>query len=118
MRKEKLTKAVELYTAFHWGKLPKKAVKARIKLTDTFVYLGKLLGVIYLSDKDGSPKPYVHFFGKDEPLNLTCSNGTVAIEKAGKINLSEFPDLLTDETGKHLYIANFKGKVTERGIEG
>ena len=73
---------------------------------------------MYLSDKDGEPKPYVHFFGKEEPLRLTCKEGEVLIEKVGKVRLSDFPDLLTDEQGKNLYIANFKGRVRKEGIVG
>jgi hypothetical protein len=116
--KRKLKEAVELYTAFHWGKLPRSVDKVKIPLTDTFVHLGKLLGVIYLSDKDGTPRPYVHFFGKGEPLKLACKGGQVVIEKVRPFRLSQFPDLLTNEKGTALYIANFKGRVKEEGITG
>ena len=118
MSKRKLNKAIELYTRFHWGKPPRRISKVKIYIPDYFVNLGKLLAVIYLSDKDGSPKPYIHFFGKGEPLQLTCENGEIFIEKVKDFKLSDFPDLLTDEKGKHLYIVNFKGKVKEEGIIG
>ena len=115
----KLQKAVELYTNFHWGKFPRRADKVKIPLTDTFVFLGKLLGVIYLSDKDGAPKPYVHFFGGEpEPFRLACRNGQVHLEKVRRVSLSRLPGLLSDEEGKTLYIANFRGRVEERGIVG
>jgi len=113
-----LNKAIELYTSFHWGELPKRAKRIKFYVPKTFVYLGKLLGVIYLSDKDGTLRPYIHFFGKDEPLELRCKNGNVYIAKVGEFKLSDFPELLTDEEGKHLYITNFKGRVKEEGIVG
>jgi len=116
--KKSLQRAVELYTRFHWGKLPKSASKVRLYIPDTYVRLGKLLAVIYLSDKDGEPRPYVHFFGKGEPLQLVCHNGQVFIEKVKDFRLSDFPDLLTDPDGRHLYITNFKGRVKEEGIVG
>lgn len=117
-RKKSLKKAVELYTRFHWGRFPKRVSRVKLYIPDTYVFLGKLLAVIYLSDKDGSPKPYIHFFGKGEPLQLTCEDGEIFIEKVKNFKLSDFPDLLTDEEGKHLYIANFKGRVKEEGIVG
>ncbi|RUM32963.1 MAG: hypothetical protein DSY42_00130 [Aquifex sp.] len=116
--KKSFNKAIELYTAFHWGKLPKKAKRIKFYVPQTFVYLGKLLAVIYLSDKDGAPRPYIHFFGKDEPLELRCRDGEVYIAKVGDFKLSDFPELLTDEEGKHLYITGFKGRVKEKGIVG
>lgn len=118
MRNKSLEKAVNLYTKFHWGKLPRRLSKVRIYVPDTYVYLGKLLGVIYLSDKEGTPKPYIHFFGKGEPLELVCEDGEIFIQKVKNFKLSNFPDLLTDEEGRNLYIVNFKGKVKEEGIVG
>jgi len=117
-KKKSIQKAIELYARFHWGKLPKRATKVKLYVPDTYVRLGKLLAVIYLSDKDGSPRPYIHFFGKGEPLRLTCQDREVFIEKVKDFKLSDFPDLLTDPDGKHLYIANFKGRVKEEGIVG
>lgn len=118
MSRRKIKEAVELYSKFHWGKLPERAENVKIRVPDTFVYLGKLLGIIYLSDKDGSPKPYVHFFGKGEPFRLSCIEGEVYLEKTKRVSLSQLPDLLTDNRGGELYIVGFKGKVEERGIVG
>jgi len=118
INKEAIERGMKLYTKFHWGKLPKKLSKVKLHFPDAFVHLGKLLGVVYLSDKSGSPEVYVHFFGKNEPLKLTCHKGQVTLEKVGELKLSQFPDLLTDDKGKHLYIVNFKGRVKEEGITG
>jgi len=118
VNKENLREAVKLYSKFHWGKMPKELTEVRIPLTKEFVFLGKLLGVIYLSDKSGKPEAYVHFFGPGEPFRLTCHRGEVAIEKVKRVSLSKLPDLLTDPKGRALYIANYTGRVTERGIEG
>lgn len=118
MSKKRIEEAVKLYTKFHWGKMPDRLTEVRIPLTEEFVFLGKLLGVIYLSDKSGQPEAYVHFFGKNEPYRLVCCNGQVCIERKRRVSLSTLPDLLTDPRGKALYIANFRGKITERGIEG
>ena len=116
--KERIREAVKLYTKFHWGKLPQALTEVRIPLTKEFVFLGKLLGVIYLSDKSGEPEVYVHFFGKNEPFRLVCDKGRVSLERTRKVSYSQIPDLLTDPEGKTLYIANFKGKVKEEGITG
>ena len=118
MSKKRIEEAVKLYTKFHWGKMPDRLTEVSIPLTEEFVFLGKLLGVIYLSDKSGQPEAYVHFFGKNEPLKLICHKGQVTLEKVGELKLSQFPDLLTDDTGRHLYIVNFKGRVKEEGITG
>ena len=116
--KKALKEAVRLYKEFQWGKLPKRITKVKMVFTDAFVHLGKLLGVVYLSDKSGKPEPYIHFFGKEEPLRLSCFKGQVVLEKVKDFDLKDFPDLLTDEKGKNLYIANFKGRVKEEGITG
>ena len=118
VNKKRLEEAVKLYTEFHWGRLPEAITEVRIPLTNEFVFLGKLLGVIYLSDKSGEPEPYVHFFGKGEPFRLTCKDGKVQLERRKRVSFSQLPDLLTDPQGKTLYIANFKGRVKEEGITG
>ena len=113
-----LDRAINLYTRFHWGKQPRRLSKVKIYIPDHFVKLGKLLGVIYLADKGDGHKPYIHFFGKNEPLELVAENGEIYIAKKRDFKLSEFPDLLTDDRGKHLYIVNFKGRVKDEGIIG
>jgi len=121
LSRKSIREAVELYTKFHWGRLPRELREVRLELPEdgTFVHLGKLLGVIYLADKGDGAKPYVHFFGGEpEPLRLACNGGEPAIEKLRRFSLSRFPDLLTDTRGRNLYIANFKGRVKEEGIVG
>ncbi|SNR83464.1 hypothetical protein [Desulfurobacterium atlanticum] len=118
---KQIERAAELYTAFHFGKLPKMAKKVKLYFPENgiFTHLGKLLAVIYLSDKGDGVKPYIHFFGGEpEPFRLVCNNGNVSIERIRKIPLSKLPDLLTDPEGKHLYIANYKGRVKPEGITG
>jgi len=121
LSRKSIKEAVELYTKFHWGRLPKELTEVRLELPEdgTFVHLGKLLAVVYLADKGDGAKPYVHFFGGEpEPLRLACNDGEPAIEKLRRFSLSKFPDLLTDPKGRNLYIVNFKGRVKPEGITG
>jgi len=57
--------------------------------------IGDLVAVIYRSDRDekNNPDEYIHYFDKE-------------------------PILASDGDGEKLYILDYSGVVTERGIEG
>jgi hypothetical protein len=115
---KKLREAVELYERFHWGKLPESVQEVQIEVPEVFVNLGKLLGVIYLSNKDGKVRPYVHFFGRGEPFELRCHRGQVVLAAKRQVSYSELPDLLTDHKGKGLFIYGGNFRVRKEGIVG
>ena len=91
-----LDRAAALFTRFH-AYAPTRVDRVRTgwRLPSTVVRLGRLVGVIYASDRGscGRERTFVHFM--DDP-----------------------PMLATDVDGTQLYVLGGRYGVTERGLEG
>jgi hypothetical protein len=92
--KKDLKKAIEFYKKFHWGEEIKEIQKIKIEVPKTIISLGHLVGLIYLSSKEGKKDLYVHIFkppfpilgaSKEKKDNLWILGGFYKIEKEGII---------------------------------
>lgn len=91
-----LDRGAALFTRFHaYAPTRVDRVRSGWRLPSTVVRLGRLVGVIYASDRGscGRERTFVHFM--DEP-----------------------PMLASDVDGTQLYVLGGRYRVTERGLEG
>jgi len=91
-----LDRGAALFTRFHaYAPTRVDRVHTRWRLPSTVVRLGRLVGVIYASDRGscGRQRTFVHFM--DDP-----------------------PTLAADVDGTQLYVLGGRYRVTERGLEG
>ena len=94
-RQESIRKAVEIYRKFR-GHNPSQIIIAPPLKINTAVRLGKMVGVIYESDRErrGKPTRYIHFI--DKP----------------------YPDLDVDVETKRLFTSGGRIRVTRFGLVG
>lgn len=119
---KRLKAAKQLYKKFHWGKKPREIIEMDVNLPKEWVALGYVPIIVYFAKKgkDKTYRPYIHSFGKGEPFELKEEKGQIILEVKREINIAEeLPILAARPDGKEvLCLFGFKGKVTERGIEG
>lgn len=93
---ERLKRAVDFYSDFHWGDEPDKLVRKKVsRPPKAAVKLGKLVSVAYETHKGGEHATWEHEFG----------------EEGGKR-----PDLVVDVDTKKLHIVGGDYDVRPEGI--